>query len=429
MLLQVLNGSLDQLARAEVHVLCRPLPSFQLCGCIGLALAIVLATALVSHLDLSYWIMSAIIFAAMLTFLALAMATKILTGKEHLVYYHHKTAVLVVVAVLLYLWHQPTQPYLDMTSLIIGLFLACGRVGCLMVGCCHGRPYRWGACYGNAHAVAGFPACFVGVRLFPIQAVESLWVLGIVGMGSVLVLTAHPPGAALAWYVVTYGVGRFSFEFMRGDPDRPYLWGFSEAQWSSVALMCVVVGGELLGVLPFALWHVGAVVCLILTMMAVVLGRDLRPGAYHRLAQPRHMKELAEAVERVDSETIGRSARSLSLALPKVHIARTSLGIQISGSKSQSVRGCFHHYTLSSCNEIMGREIAQKLADLICQLKHPCDVVKLIEGKRGVFHLLLQSLLEDATLSPGCERAGEEPRSAHMWAVSTSNGQLMGAED
>jgi prolipoprotein diacylglyceryltransferase len=424
-----LKSFLDKLICLEVHMFHSSWPAFQACGYAGLMCAVILVMILAMHLGLSLWVVSVITLAAVLTFFALVMLTKVLTGEERITYYHHEIAVIAVSALVMRLLRQPILPYLDLTILGVGLFLACGRMGCLMVGCCHGLPHHWGVCYGEEHAKAGLTPYFIGVRLFPIQVIESVWVLGIVIAGSAFILDGHPPGTAVAWYVVTYDLGRFCFEFLRGDPNRPYLWGFSEAQWISVALMSAVVGGELLGVFPLALWHAGALVWLILTMIAVALKRHLRRGVYYRLFQPRHIIEVAEAVERAFNETTERPARSTSHALPHVRIARTSLGIQISGSKSQSVRGCFHHYTLSSRNEIMGGEIAQKLADLICQLKHPCDAVKLIEGKPGIFHLLLQSLLEDATLSPGCERAGEKPRSALVWAASSSNGHLMGAGD
>ena len=38
----------------------------------------------------------------------------------------------------------PVLPYLDLTCLGLGIFLVCGRQGCLMVGCCHGKPCGWG---------------------------------------------------------------------------------------------------------------------------------------------------------------------------------------------------------------------------------------------------------------------------------------------
>src|SRR2546423_11236515 len=207
-------------------------------------------------------------------------------------------AVMSVAALLLWLVRQPILRYLDATLLGVGIFLACGRIGCLMVGCCHGRPHSWGVCYRQEHAAAGFESCYVGVRLFPSQALESVWVFSIVLVGSLLVLSHHQPGTALAWYVITYDIGRFSFEFMRGDAERPYLWGFSEAQWVSIMLMCVLVCLEFFGVLPFQLWHLVATVCVAVIMVVVALRRRLRKIPMHELLHPYHVKEIAEVLRR-----------------------------------------------------------------------------------------------------------------------------------
>lgn len=107
---------------------------------------------------------------AVIIFLGMVMATKIITGEERLSYCDHEIVIMVVAALFLWLTHQPILFYLDITILGIGTFLFCGRIGCLMVGCCHGRPYHWGVCYRPEHAAVGFPPYYVGVRLFPIQA-------------------------------------------------------------------------------------------------------------------------------------------------------------------------------------------------------------------------------------------------------------------
>ncbi len=411
---QLCNSHLDKLVRPAIRICRNSWSTFRLCGYTGLALAVLLAMSLVTHLGLSYGVMAGILVAALLTFFGLVMLTKLFTGEERLIYYRHAIAVMVLAAALLWLWRQPMLAYLDVTLLGIGLFLACGRVGCLMVGCCHGRPHCWGVRYRDEHAAAGFTRYFVGVRLFPIQAVESLWVLCIVVGGSALVLTAHPPGTALAWYVATYGCGRFCLEFLRGDPERPYLWGFSEAQWISLALMCAVVGAELSGIIPFAPWHAGAAVCLMLTMITVALRRHLRPAANYRLLHPQHIKELAEAVEEVSCMATERPARSTSHAPPEVHVALTSLGIQLSGSKLQSAGGFILHYTFSDRHEVMSREPAHILARVICQLKHLSGAVELVEGNRGVFHCLAPSpgrgenTLDRFTCSPSAYTMGAE---------------------
>jgi hypothetical protein len=52
---------------------------------------------------------------------------------------------------------------LDLVSIGLCLFVATGRVGCLMIGCCHGHPSSIGKRYERAHVDAAFrrrwPVC------------------------------------------------------------------------------------------------------------------------------------------------------------------------------------------------------------------------------------------------------------------------------
>jgi hypothetical protein len=387
---KVLNNNLDKLVRPEIRLLHRAWPTFQVCGYTGLVLAVLLAMTLVIYQHLSPLVMLGIIVAAVLTFFAQAIITKIIIGEEDLVYYRHEIAVMTIATLLLWLLHRPILPYLDATLLGIGIFLACGRVGCLMVGCCHGRPYRWGVCYREKHAASGFPSYYAGVRFFPIQAVEALWVFSIVAAGTFLVLSGRPAGTALAWYIVTYDVGRFSFEFVRGDRERPYLWGFSEAQWVSLLLMCAVVLAEISGVLVLYPWHLIATACLICTMVAVALDRRWRRAVSHKLLHPHHIKEVAEAIELVTQVATGKNVSTWQEAVPtSIYVGRTSLGMQISASKIINGASSVYHYALSRQNGNITEEMARALSRLILQLRHPGSSSELIKGQQGVFHLLI----------------------------------------
>src|SRR5882672_9437642 len=393
--MEVLNCYLDKLVRPEVRLLRTSRPAFQVCGYTGLAPAVLVALTLATRLGLSLVVIAALILAAVLTFFGLVMATKIITGEERIIYYHHEIAVMVVAAFLLWLLRQPILPYLDVMILGVGAFLVCGRVGCLMVGCCHGRPHRLGVCYREEHADAGFTPYFVGVRLFPVQAVESLWVFCIVTTGVTFVLNGRPQGAALAWYVVTYDLGRFCFEFLRGDPGRSYLWGFSQPQWISLLLMCGVVWAEMAGVLPLHLWHVAATACLALAMVAVGLARRYSRTDRHRLLHPSHVREVAEAMSLVPIPATETKAAGQWTVLPRknsipVHIGCTSLGVQISGGKVGGAGGDTYHYTLSCRDGGMTEEAARILAGLILQLRRVTGASELVKGNRDVFHLLIQ---------------------------------------
>ena len=384
------NHGLDKLVCPEVHLFQRTQSTYLIFAYVGLLLAVLLAISLVTFLGLSVWVMAGLTLTAVLTIFGLLMVTKIITGEENMTYYHYEIAVIISAAILLKLLHEPVLPYLGITLIGIGLFLACGRLGCLMVGCCHGRPHQWGVCYREEHAAAGFPHYFVGVRLFPIQLVESIWVFGVVLGGIVLILTGRPPGEALSWYIVAYDIGRFCFEFVRGDAARPYRWGFSEAQWTSLLLMCAVVWAELSGVLPLHPWHVGATAGMVIIMITLYLSRRFYRTTKHELLHPHHIRDVAEALDLL----FHRSEESLSTsdetsASEAIQVGCTSLGIRISASTIKHQVGDVYHYTLSSQNDPLTPETASILSRLILQLKPNSGSYELLEGNQSIFHLLL----------------------------------------
>lgn len=249
----------------------RPWSSYRVCGVTGLGVAAGLATVLAAHSELSHAANVALLVTGIGTFLALALATKAIVGQEALIYYHHEVAILTASAAVLSAFGWPVRAHLDVMALALGTFLAFGRVGCLMVGCCYGTPNHWGVEYGEEHAAGAFPRHLVGVRLLPVQLFEALVVLLLVVMGCVLFLQGSPPGTALSWYVVGYAAARFWLERVRADDGRPYWRGFSEAQWTSLVLMSGVVAAEWQGRLPFSPWHTALSASVGLGMLALTL--------------------------------------------------------------------------------------------------------------------------------------------------------------
>jgi hypothetical protein len=361
---------------------------FHICGLVGLVLAVITAQTLTTHIGLRSAVLVAIAAAAIVTFLVLVMAMRLITGEERIIYYHHEIGVIVVVALLLCVLRQPLLPYLDITILGIGTFLALGRIGCLLVGCCHGRPWRWGVRYGQEHAAAGFPAYLVGVRLFPIQAVESLWVLCTVAIGTFFVWKGNPAGTTLAWYVVVYDAGRFCFEFARGDADRPYWLGFSQPQWISMLLTGTVAGAELASVLPLVGWHIATFALLALAMVGVSLKRRLQFTKEYQLLHPKHVQQVAAAMKSVGAMTAGSIPRGETHSTV-VSIAHTSLGIRISGNHMLTETEDVYHYTLSSEREVMTERAARVLAGLIQRLNGTRRSGTLVAGSPGIFHVLI----------------------------------------
>jgi Prolipoprotein diacylglyceryl transferase len=370
---------LDRMARITLRTPGR-VSAFHACGWAGLWSAVVIALTLAKTEGLSLRVMSAILASAIAVFLGLVVAGKAITGRERIVYYHHQIGVLAASALVARAFHQPALPYLDVAVLAIGAFLACGRIGCLMVGCCHGRPFRWGIRYRDEHAAAGFPAHLVGVRLFPVQALESFGVLLIVIVGVIFVLERRLPGAALLWYTFTYGALRFALEFVRGDSARPYTWGFSQPQWLSLWLISGALGMELAGRAALTAWHVALVLGVIAVMAAVTLHRKLDRSQRFGFFHPRHVSEIAEALR-----VAGIAGQPDTLA-----IVSTSLGLRISTEQIRIPEAVIRQYAFSRLNGGMQRETAAQLASLVIELRHRSASSELLAGNRGVFHLLVR---------------------------------------
>jgi hypothetical protein len=377
--------------RPSITLLGKQRPAFQVCGYTGLVLGFVQSSVLVAHLGLSELTLVGITGVIILTFFGLTMITKIITGDELIIYYHHEIAVIVTVTAFLRATGQPVLPYLDVVLLGVGLFLAAGRLGCLMAGCCHGRPWRWGVIYGQEHVDTGFPPWLAGVRLFPTQPIESAFALLVVGTGIIAITERYPSGTAFSLYVLVYAAGRFCFEFFRGDPGRPYWWGFSEAQWTSLAIAVADVWAERAGIVPFHGWHAAVPLILLSAMLAVGLTTRFEPVSRLALLRPAHIRELAEGVQLLNATLApSRITAAVPVAFRRdaIHIVRTSLGVRISTGEVESGSRRWRHYSLSREPVDMSAGSARLLGNTIRRLHHPSCAFELAAGDSGVFHLM-----------------------------------------
>jgi hypothetical protein len=349
-----------------LHLGGRELSAFRFCGLVGFAIACAVALGTTARTGGSIRVESALVAAAVATFLLLALATKVVTGREALIYYHHEIAVLAMTGVAAWGLGAPVLRHLDATALGLGVFLCAGRVGCFLAGCCHGRPARRGVCYGRQYAAAGLPSYLVGERLVPVQLVEAVVVLVLVLAGGIL--ATGVPGEAFGLYVTGYALARFVLEVVRGDTLRPYWHGLSEAQWTSLAIVCGMSAAAVSGLLPGAPAHLGAALVLlvlapIVSSGAVRLGRDLLDA--------QHVRELAHVLPPL------RSGRPT--------VTPTSLGIHISAGVARGVG----HYTLSRSPEPLVKADAQRLARVLLWLRPSRGQIELVPGAAGAFHVVL----------------------------------------
>ena len=380
--------------RPSITLLGRAWPTFQVCGYTGLLVAIVQSSALIAATGLSQLTLLGMTGVIILTFFALVIVTKMIVGEERIIYYHHEIAVVATVAIFLRVIGQPVLPYLDVTVMGLGAFLAFGRMGCLMVGCCHGRPSRWGVVYRDEHAAAGFPAYLVGVRLFPIQIVESGFAALLVIAGVTAIVQGYPPGTALGLYLLLYAAGRFCFEFARGDAARPYLWGFSEAQWTSLAVALAELWAEYVGLLPGYGWHAAVPLLLLASVPALALIRRRRQPSHFALLHARHIRELAEAVQLLDGTLDpGRLATDPTDVVGSnvIQVASTSLGVSISAGDVADGSRRIRHYSISCRPAALTESSVAVLATTIGRVRHAAPPVAVVPGTSGVFHILFEN--------------------------------------
>ena len=209
--------------------------------------------------------------------------------------YHHQIIALAVTILLLLQLGQPLLAYLD--AWVVGWMVAqaVGRIGCLMAGCCYGRPHRWGVCYGSKHLEAGHIHYLAGVRLFPVQLLEMVSLICLAGIAALQIFTGAKPGDVMAGCFIGYAFVRFHLEFLRGDTERPYLGGFSEPQWTAVLISALTVGMQLSGVLVVHWWYIVVAAGLIVVMVVVTICKKIAPAQFSGLSKPLDLRELVFA--------------------------------------------------------------------------------------------------------------------------------------
>jgi len=163
-----------------------------------------------------------------------------------------------VLAFLVGLWYVrkyrlPVWPVADAVAPSIALGHVVGRLGCLLAGCCYGRPttVAWGITFTDPFAAAnvGTP---LHVALHPTQLYDAGAELLIL----VLILATERfwrrrAGWTFWIYILLYGISRFVIEFYRGDP-RGATMGFSTSQWISMALVPIAA------IMIAVLWRKGS---------------------------------------------------------------------------------------------------------------------------------------------------------------------------
>ncbi len=133
----------------------------------------------------------------------------------------------------------PSYSDIAAPSIALGLFI--GRLGCLLAGCCWGRPtdLPWGISFNHPHSFAS-P---LGTPLHPTQLYESLLSLGIYLY--LLWRTKHRayPGQVAVHGLAFYPIVRIFVEHFRGDAYRGFVLGgaLSTSQFISALILLLAI--------------------------------------------------------------------------------------------------------------------------------------------------------------------------------------------
>jgi phosphatidylglycerol:prolipoprotein diacylglycerol transferase len=139
-------------------------------------------------------------------------------------------------------YRLPVWASADMYAPGIALGHVVGRMGCLLAGCCYGRPtdLPWGLTFTDPVAASnvGTP---LGIPLHPTQIYDAGAELLILIFLLVFERRGRPfPGRTFWLYILLYAVSRFIVEIFRGDP-RGTIAGMSTSQFVSIVIFPIAL--------------------------------------------------------------------------------------------------------------------------------------------------------------------------------------------
>ena len=155
------------------------------------------------------------------------------------VFYGGLIAAVVVALIYLRRHHMPLWTTTDVFAPGIALGHIVGRMGCLLAGCCFGKPASvpWAITFSDpaAQAISGTP---LGMPLHPTQLYEA----GAEALILIFLLLFERrgrsfPGRTFWSYMLLYGVSRFVVELYRGDSRGVVFGTLSTSQFVSALLV------------------------------------------------------------------------------------------------------------------------------------------------------------------------------------------------
>ena len=219
------NATLDSLACARVGTGHHPQPSFLSLGLTGYALACAVMIGGAVLTGASAAIAAAVCVSCPAMFYIYGLLRRRVTGRETHISFEQLWLALAVCTAVAFALGAHVWVSLDLFAGAIACFLAVGRLGCLMAGCCYGWPSAWGITYSEGSGSRAVPHHLLGIRLFPAPLVESLG-LFVIAIVCICSLGQAGTGRVIVFFLIAYSLLRLATERYRGD-ERPILLGLS----------------------------------------------------------------------------------------------------------------------------------------------------------------------------------------------------------
>ena len=145
--------------------------------------------------------------------------------------------------------------YLDSSTVAVAFAIFIGRMGCFFKGCCFGTPTNlpWAVSYPpDSHAFrTQIEHLFIDqtaeftLPVHPVQLYEASYSLLLLIITVIFFRRYRFDGQAFLLLAILYSIGRFFFEFIRGD-NRPFLFGVSVPQWIYLSILLLALSSYLL---------------------------------------------------------------------------------------------------------------------------------------------------------------------------------------
>jgi phosphatidylglycerol:prolipoprotein diacylglycerol transferase len=133
----------------------------------------------------------------------------------------------------------------------VALAHAFGRFGCLMAGCCFGKPTEapWGIIFPHnsmaqqaqqSEGLVGVDALSLPVH--PTQLYEAGFEIAMFWIITLIRPRKRFHGQLFLTWLAVYPIARSVIEMFRGDKERGILWLLSTSQWISILVAAATVG-------------------------------------------------------------------------------------------------------------------------------------------------------------------------------------------